>query len=104
MRIIKKSLVLEDGCYVNTKLRLQRIPSKGRGVVAVRKIRKGEIIALSGGVVFPAVGLWHLPIDRRKYCYHLENNFFMCPLHFSRKSRIYYMNHSCSSNVGGGRR
>ena len=60
MRIIKKSLVLEDGCYVNTKLRLQRIPSKGRGVVAVRKIRKGEIIALSGGVVFPAVGLWHL--------------------------------------------
>lgn len=101
MRIIKELLVLEDGCYVNKKLRLKHIPGKGKGLVASKKIKKGEIIALSGGMVFPAIELRYLPESRRKYCYHLENNFFMCPMHFSKKSRIYYMNHSCRPNVGG---
>ena len=101
VQIIKPPLLLEDGCYVNKKLRLKSFLGKGKGLITTKKIKRGEIIALSGGMVFPDVELRRSPKNQRQYCYHLENNFFMCPMHFSKKSRIYYMNHSCSPNAGG---
>ena len=90
-----------DDSYISPKLKIKKINKTEKGVFAVKHIEKGEILAITGGVVLPYHRVVKLHKDIKKYCYYLENNFYICPFNRRKKSPDLYFNHSCDPNTGG---
>lgn len=90
-----------DDSYISPKLKVKKISKTEKGVFAVKPIRKGEILAITGGLVIPYHRVVRLPKDIKKYCYYLENDFYICPFNKRKKSPDLYFNHSCDPNTGG---
>lgn len=90
-----------DDSYISPKLKVGEISKTEKGVFAIKPIKKGEILAITGGLVLPYRRVVKLPEDIKKYCYYLENDFYICPFSRRKKSPDLYFNHSCDPNTGG---
>jgi SET domain-containing protein len=98
VRLFGKRFSVSDLSYVNPKIALRKTRRGGRGLFAIERIRKGEIVSISAGIGLPLRAVKRLPKAIRLYCYHVENGFFYCPLR-ANPSADWFMNHSCSPNV-----
>jgi SET domain-containing protein len=87
--------------YRSEKTKVLASSVHGKGLFAVRKIKKGEVIAIKGGHI----------IDRKTYKSNREligqaecqitDNFFLAPFTKSEyKDVMIYFNHSCEPNTG----
>lgn len=52
-----------DDSYISSKLKVKKISKTEKGVFAVKLIRKGEILAITGGLVIPYHRVVRLPKD-----------------------------------------
>ncbi|MBI4176533.1 MAG: SET domain-containing protein-lysine N-methyltransferase [Candidatus Aenigmarchaeota archaeon] len=72
----------------------------GLGVIAVKPIRKGDIVSVHGGIIVPKSEI----NKYRKKCGHIGNqiddNFFMCPANRDELKKGGVFNHSCNPNRG----
>ena len=87
--------------YINPKIRLRKTEKKGKGLFAVKNIKKGEILTISAGIGVPQKMIKKLPKGLRSYCFYIENGWFYCPFGNSRLSADWFLNHSCRPNAGG---
>ena len=69
-----------------------------RGVwFAIEPIKKGELAAVFGGVVYEWDAFIHLPDRERSLCIQVEDRLFLVPEHIGEGD---YVNHSCNPNAG----
>ena len=91
-----------DLSYISPKISLRSKSGDEKGLFAVKKIKRGEIISISAGIGVPLSILKRFPKRLQKFCYFVENNFFYCPLTYP-PSAEWFMNHSCRPNVSSPR-
>lgn len=88
--------------YVSPKVECVLIEGKGKGLVAKEKISKGEIVSISGGLIFKKED-HKTELDDKgigDYCYYIEENFLICPINPEDPSDDWRMNHCCEPNCG----
>ena len=88
--------------YINPKAKKgKKSGIHGRGLFAVKQIRKGEIVAIKGGHIVTREQLKkHRRIIGDSYI-QLEDDFFLAPLNpKEHDSVMMFLNHSCDPNVG----
>ena len=98
LNVLRKRVDPETLSYINPKITLKRKGADSKGLFAVRKIKKGEIVSISAGIALPLRLVKQLPKDVQRFCYYVENGFFFCPLTGS-PSGDWFMNHSCRPHV-----
>ncbi len=69
----------------------------GNGIFAVAPIKKGELMAVFGGVVYEWDTFIHLPERERSLCIQVEDRLFLVPDKIGEGD---YVNHSCNPNAG----
>ena len=73
----------------------------GRGLFAVKPIRKGEIVAIKGGHILHKSTLKRLEKMISHAEIQLSDDFFLAPLEKKEVERVMmFLNHSCEPNVG----
>lgn len=68
-----------------------------RGLFAVKKIEKGEVVVVFGGQALTLTEVQKLPPSRRKYALQVEDQVFLYSEHDGPGD---WVNHSCDPNVG----
>lgn len=86
--------------YLTPKAEVRDIPGKGKGIVAIQPIQKGEIISITGGVIIPASEWEKFREEYGDYAYFVEENFLIAPLDPKNPSDEWRMNHCCEPNCG----
>ena len=61
------------------------------------RIKKGELVAVFGGVVYEWDAFIHLPDRERSLCIQVEDRLFLVPRPIGEGD---YVNHSCNPNAG----
>ncbi len=69
----------------------------GNGIFAQKPLKKGELLAVFGGVVYEWDAFIHLPEEERRLCIQVEENHFLVPRPIGEGD---YVNHSCNPNAG----
>ncbi|WKZ38104.1 MAG: SET domain-containing protein [Anaerolineales bacterium] len=69
----------------------------GNGIYALKPIKKGELVAVFGGVVYEWDAFIHLPDRERSLCIQVEDRHFLVPRPIGEGD---YVNHSCNPNAG----
>ena len=88
----------QPSSYLSTKLEGRPKPNgNGNGIYAEQPIRKGELIAVFGGVVYEWDDFIHLPDLERSLCLQVEDRHFLVPRPIGEGD---YVNHSCNPNAG----
>lgn len=101
MKILSLNVKSSQLSKINPKVKLRRMGKKEKGLFAVKDIRKGEIITISGGIIIPLNIVKKLPKDLIHFAYHVENGFFQVPFTKQNITPDWYMNHSCKPNANG---
>lgn len=70
---------------------------RGRGVVAVRPILRGDVIAIFGGSVLSEEALLALGPEARRRALQVEEDYY---LYSDREGPADWINHSCDPNAG----
>jgi uncharacterized protein len=87
--------------YRSPKTRVQPSPIHGRGLFAVRSIRRGEIVAIKGGHVLDRRALRRSPAYAS--CSHIQigDDLYIGAIGIRevRENKL-YLNHSCDPNLG----
>lgn len=86
--------------WVNPKLEVKKTKKSGEGVFAKKNIKKGEILAISGGYIFTSEECEKLPPEHQQYVYQVEKYFYIGPEKLSKIEDNYKFNHSCEPNAG----
>ena len=90
--------------YLNPKIERRPTgdPRRGDGLFAREKISRGEGIGDTGGdtQVLPKEVVRQLTERQQGWCYEIDDEHEMCPQDLERPSLVWFMNHSCDSNVG----
>ena len=86
--------------YHSPKLALRWIDRREVGVFAVRAIRKGEILTISGGRVLPYHCVKVLPPSFRRLCFYVEYGYYVAPSSPRAMGLGFHVNHSCAPNAG----
>lgn len=86
--------------YLTPKAEVREIPGKGKGIVAIDYIKKGEIVSITGGVIIPASEWESFRDTYGDYAYFIEENFLIAPLDPKNPSDEWRMNHCCEPNCG----
>src|SRR5262245_27906572 len=87
--------------YLSPKTAIGPSPIEGRGLFARRAIRKGEIVALKGGLILDRRALAR--VKGRIACSYIQiaDGFFIGAVTAAEvKRNKLFINHSCSPNVG----
>jgi hypothetical protein len=74
-----------------------RADGNGNGIFAKVPLKKGELLAVFGGVVYEWDTFVTLPEIERTLCIQVEENFFLVPRPIGEGD---YVNHSCNPNAG----
>lgn len=69
----------------------------GRGIFALQQIRKGELIAMFGGIVYEWETFRSLPEIERSLCLQVDDSLFLVPRPIGEGD---YVNHCCDPNAG----
>jgi len=91
--------------WINPKVERRDSPIKGRGVFARARIRKGEVVSVSGGFIVPEAEynqLWKIkPEFMRQYAIPIAEGFYL--MTGEREGELEtddFYNHSCTPNCG----
>ncbi len=88
----------QPSSYLSPKLESRPKPNGGgNGVFARQPIKKGELIAIFGGVVYEWNDFVRLPERERSLCIQVEERHFLVPRPIGEGD---YVNHSCNPNAG----
>lgn len=88
----------QPSSYLSSKLEGRPKPNGGgNGIFARQPIKKGELIAVFGGVVYEWNDFVHLPERERSLCIQVEERHFLVPRPIGEGD---YVNHSCNPNAG----
>jgi hypothetical protein len=84
--------------YLSSKLEGRpKADGSGNGIFALEPIKKGELAAVFGGVVYEWDAFIHLPDRDRSLCIQVEDRLFLVPRPIGEGD---YVNHSCNPNAG----
>lgn len=88
----------QPSSYLSSKLEGRpKANGSGNGIYALQPIKKGEIAAVFGGVVYEWDAFIHLPDRDRSLCIQVEDRLFLVPRPIGEGD---YVNHSCNPNAG----
>ncbi len=98
-------VVLQRQClvqsYISPKARIKKSPIHGKGLFAVRQIKKGEIVAIKGGHIMNERELKESEALYEMTFFQIEEGFYIGAREKSEvKHNKLFMNHSCDPNVG----
>ena len=87
--------------YRSAKTRVGPSPIEGQGLFALRRIRKGEIVAIKGGHVYDARTLTRVKARVAVSYIQIADGFFIGARTAAevRRNKL-YINHSCQPNLG----
>src|SRR5687767_9433031 len=86
----------QPSSYLSPKLQ-GRLKANGNGIFAREPLKKSELLAVFGGVVYQADAFAALPDRERSLSIQVEENLFLVP---ERIGEGDYVNHSCNPNAG----
>lgn len=88
----------QPSSYLSSKLEGRlKADKSGNSIYALELIKKGELIAVFGGVVYEWETFIHLPERERSLCLQVEDRHFLVPRPIGEGD---YVNHSCNPNAG----
>lgn len=88
----------QPSSYLSSKLEGRlKADESGNSIFALEPIKKGELIAVFGGVVYEWETFIHLPDRERMLCLQVEDRHFLVPRPIGEGD---YVNHSCNPNAG----
>jgi uncharacterized protein len=88
----------QPSSYLSSKLEGRlKADKSGNSIYALEPIKKGEMIAVFGGVVYEWETFIHLPERERSLCLQVEDRHFLVPRPIGEGD---YVNHSCNPNAG----
>ncbi|HCB01125.1 MAG TPA: SET domain-containing protein-lysine N-methyltransferase [Anaerolineae bacterium] len=88
----------QPSSYLSSKLEGRlKADKSGNSIFAIAPIKKGELIAVFGGVVYEWEDFIHLPEREKMLCIQVEDRHFLVPRPISEGD---YVNHSCNPNAG----
>lgn len=88
----------QPSSYLSSKLEGRpKADGSGNGIFALEPIKKGEVVAVFGGVVHEWDTFVHLPERERSLCIQVEDRLFLVPGPIGEGD---YVNHSCNPNAG----
>jgi hypothetical protein len=91
---------LRPACsHASHKLRSEDIAGKGRAVVCVEAIKKGEYIGTIGGQAMTLSDAMAMPQEERSQCLQVDDNIVLWISDF-RETLADWINHSCDPNTG----
>ena len=87
--------------YISPKAAVRASPVHGRGLFALKRIGKGEIVAIKGGYVFDRGTLQQVEQSLGPAELPVADGFFVGPLKKEeREGAMIFSNHSCAPNIG----
>jgi uncharacterized protein len=87
---------IQPSSYLSPKI--QAYPkANGNGIFAEEPLKRGELLAVFGGVVYEWDTFVTLPEQERSLCIQVEENLFLVPRPIGEGD---YVNHSCNPNAG----
>src|SRR5258706_2603001 len=88
----------QPSSYLSSKLEGRpKADSSGNGIFALEPLKKGELAAVFGGVVYEWDSFIRLPDLDRSLCIQVEDRLFLVPRPIGEGD---YVNHSCNPNAG----
>ena len=88
----------QPSSYLSSKLEGRpKADGNGNGIFTLRTVKKGELIAIFGGVVYEWDTFIHLSDRDRSLCLQVEDRHFLVPRPIGEGD---YVNHSCNPNAG----
>jgi hypothetical protein len=88
----------QPSSYLSSKLEGRpKADGSGNGIFAIEPIKKGELAAVFGGVVYEWDAFINLPDRERSLCIQVEDRHFLVPRPIGEGD---YVNHSCNPNAG----
>jgi hypothetical protein len=87
----------QPSSYLSRKINSAAKKSGGNGIFAAQPLKKGEVLAVFGGVVYEWETFITLPEVERSLCIQVEDNLFLVPRPIGSGD---YVNHSCTPNAG----
>ncbi len=92
---------MEKISYHSIKTEVRRSAIEGRGIFAIERIEKGEIVAIKGGHIFNGQKLKELEKSLGSAEIQIGEDLFVGPVtHEEREAAMLFLNHSCDPNVG----
>lgn len=87
--------------YRSQKTKIKKSGIQGKGIFAVEKIKKGEIVAIKGGQILTMKQFEKLKKFPKEFCLQIEEEFFIGSTDGSNvKNTAIFINHSCDPNAG----
>ncbi len=86
--------------YLTPKAEVREIAGKGKGIIAIAPIKKGEIVSITGGVIIPVSEWENFRESYGDYAYFIEEEFLIAPLDPKNPTDEWRMNHCCEPNCG----
>ncbi len=87
--------------YISPRARVRRSAIHGRGLFAIRPIRKGEIVAIKGGHILDRTTLRRVRGDIEESFIQIEDGLYIGAVRRSEvRGNKLFLNHSCQPNVG----
>jgi len=88
----------QPSSYLSSKLEGRpKADGSGNGIFVLEPLKKGELIAVFGGVVYEWDAFNHLPDRDRSLSIQVEDRHFLVPRPIGEGD---YVNHSCNPNAG----
>ncbi len=104
-KILNYLLKKRGFCWVTPKATVKKSPRGGKGVFAKEKIKKGEIVNISGGIVITEKEYKELEKKFGEFVRHYtlqisEGFYLICSLGENELEKDDFFNHSCNPNCG----
>jgi len=88
----------QPSSYLSSRLEGRpKADGNGNGIFALEPLKKGELAAVFGGVVYEWDAFIDLPERERSLCIQVEDRLFLVPRPIGEGD---YVNHSCNPNAG----
>lgn len=86
--------------FVSPKVECRTSIGRGKGLFAIQKIFKDEIVSISGGVIIQSKDWEKFREENGDYAYFIDEKFLIAPLNPQNPSDDWRMNHCCEANCG----
>ena len=87
--------------YLSPKVAVKESSIHGRGLFALERIARGEVVCVKGGYIFDRQSLQSMPEWFRAAEIQVAEDLFIGPLHREeREGSMIFSNHSCDPNIG----
>ena len=88
-------------CYRSTKIEVRTSQLEGRGVFALEKIEKNEVVAIKAGHIVTVDELSEITASVGDYALQIHDGLYLSPRTKDELERLaIFINHSCDPNVG----